>query len=65
MKEIDAMLSDSSEDRNVKIEEMKEKVQQMLEEPYKEFEDEYSKNILSLSAKDGLGKVYGQPRRLA
>ena len=59
MKEIDEMLAESSTERNTKIEEIREKVQKMLEEPYKEFEDEYSKNILNLSAKDGLGKVFG------
>lgn len=33
--------------------------------PYEAFEKDYKGSIHSLSAKEGLGKTYGQPRRLA
>jgi hypothetical protein len=34
-------------------------------EPEKEFTVDYKKCIDELSAKDGLGRVFGQPRRFA
>jgi len=34
-------------------------------DPEAEFTDAYKKSIEELSAKDGLGKTYGQPRRFA
>lgn len=34
-------------------------------EPEEEFNQEYKHSIEELSAKDGLGKTYGQPRRFA
>ena len=33
--------------------------------PQAEFNQNYKSNIEQLSAKDGLGKTYGQPRRFA
>jgi len=33
--------------------------------PQAEFTSQYKENIEQLSAKDGLGKKYGQPRRFA
>lgn len=35
----------------------------LLVDPEKEFTDQYKQSIEELSAKDGLGKTYGQPRR--
>jgi len=35
------------------------------EEPQIDFNQEYKHSIEELSAKDGLGKTYGQPRRFA
>jgi hypothetical protein len=37
----------------------------LLQEPEEEFIGEYKHSIEELSAKDGLGKTYGQPRRFA
>lgn len=34
-------------------------------EPTQDFTGKYKQSIDELSAKDGLGKVYGQPRRYA
>lgn len=36
-----------------------------MKDPEAEFTEEYKRSIEELSAKDGLGKVYGQPRRYA
>lgn len=36
-----------------------------MKEPYDKFEKDYKGSIHNLSAKEGLGKTYGQPRRLA
>jgi ElaB/YqjD/DUF883 family membrane-anchored ribosome-binding protein len=59
MKEIDEMLTESQDERNEKIKEIDERVQNLLTEPYQKFDSEYNQNIQNLSAKDGLGKTFG------
>jgi len=39
-------------------------MEQLKKDPTKEFMGEYSNSIQQLSAKEGLGKTFGQPRRL-
>lgn len=36
-----------------------------MKEPNEVFEKNYKGSIVNLSAKEGLGKTFGQPRRLA
>lgn len=36
----------------------------LKKDPTAEFQVEYSQSIQQLSAKEGLGKTFGQPRRL-
>jgi len=38
---------------------------QLQIDPQADFNAEYNSSIEELSAKDGLGKIYGQPRRFA
>jgi len=40
-------------------------MEKLMKEPYEKFEKDYKGSIHSLSAKEGLGKTFGQPRRLA
>ena len=40
-------------------------MEKLIKEPYEQFEKEYKTTINNLSAKEGLGKTFGQPRRLA
>ena len=40
-------------------------MKQLQVDPQVEFNDDYKHSIEELSAKDGLGKTYGQPRRFA
>jgi len=42
-----------------------EEMATLMKEPNENFEKDYQGSIHLLSAKEGLGKVYGQPRRLA
>ena len=41
------------------------KMEKLMKEPVEKFEKDYKGSIHNLSAKEGLGKTYGQPRRLA
>lgn len=36
-----------------------------MKEPYEAFEKNYKGSIVNLSAKEGLGKTFGMPRRVA
>lgn len=38
---------------------------ELIKDPTKHFHESYTSSIQQLSAKEGLGKTYGQPRRLA
>ena len=65
MQEIDEMISQSKKSRDAKMKELNAKMEKLMKEPYEKFEKDYKGSILNLSAKEGLGKTYGQPRRLA
>ena len=65
MDEINKMISTCKDQRLEKVKELEERMRELSEEPQAEFTDEYKRSIEELSAKDGLGKTYGQPRRFA
>ena len=65
MDEINQMITTCKEQRAEKVEELVKEMERLLIEPEDEFTSEYKNSIEELSAKDGLGKVYGQPRRFA
>ena len=65
MDEINQMISTCKENRQQKVEELATEMERLLQEPEEEFNGEYKNSIEELSAKDGLGKTYGQPRRFA
>ena len=65
MDEINQMITTCKESRLEKVQELVAEIERLLDEPEQEFNDDYKKSIEELSAKDGLGKTYGQPRRFA
>lgn len=65
MDEINEMITTCKGDRLTKVEELATEMDRLLVEPEEEFITGYKNSIEELSAKDGLGKTYGQPRRFA
>ena len=65
MDEINQMITTCKDTRLEKVQELVAEIERLLDEPEQEFNDDYKKSIEELSAKDGLGKTYGQPRRFA
>ena len=65
MKEINEMIAKTKEERDAKMKEVNAEMEKLMKEPYEQFEKDYKGSIHSLSAKEGLGKTFGQPRRLA
>ena len=65
MDEINEMITSCKGQRAEKVEELVKEMERLLVEPEDEFTSKYKSSIEELSAKDGLGKVYGQPRRFA
>ena len=65
MKEINEMRVKTREERDAKMKELNGEMEKLMKEPYEQFEKDYKGSIHSLSAKEGLGKTFGQPRRLA
>jgi hypothetical protein len=63
--EINAMITTCKDQRTEKVTELVEEMNKLQQEPQVEFNGEYKNSIEELSAKDGLGKTYGQPRRFA
>lgn len=64
MDEIDQLLTDSKDKKKAEIEGVLGDIETLKSDPTAEFQGEYSSSIQQLSAKEGLGKTYGQPRRL-
>lgn len=64
MDDIDKLLTDSKENKKEEIEKVLADIETLKTDPTAEFQGEYSSSIQQLSAKEGLGKTYGQPRRL-
>ena len=65
MQEINDMIIQSKKERETKEKEIHSRMEKLMKEPYEKFEKDYKGSIHNLSAKEGLGKTYGQPRRLA
>jgi hypothetical protein len=65
MDEINDMIVKCKETRLQKVEELVQEIERLKVEPDTEFIEAYKHSIEELSAKDGLGKTYGQPRRFA
>lgn len=65
MNEINEMITKAKEERLEKVNELATEIERLKVEPEAEFTEQYKNNIEELSAKDGLGKTYGQPRRFA
>lgn len=65
MDDIKKMIEDSKTTRIEKVKELVDEILRLKKDPDSEFTDAYKSSIEELSAKDGLGKTYGQPRRFA
>jgi hypothetical protein len=65
MAEINELVVKTKVERDARLKEIHAKMEKLMKEPYEKFEKDYKGSIHSLSAKEGLGKTYGQPRRLA
>ena len=63
MDEVNQMITDCKNKRLQKIEELMQDVEKLKLEPEAKFNDAYKHSFDELSAKDGLGKTNGQPRR--
>ena len=65
MKEINEMIEKCKTERDNKLKDVHSRTEKLMREPYDRFEKDYKGSIHNLSAKEGLGKTFGQPRRLA
>lgn len=65
MNEIDNMIKQAKQEREAKLKDIQTRMEKLMKEPLDKFEKDYKGSIQNLSAKEGLGKTYGQPRRLA
>lgn len=65
IEEINAMITTCKTQRSEKVKEILQQIEVLKVDPQAEFTAMYKQNIEQLSAKDGLGKTYGQPRRFA
>ena len=63
--EINEMVTTCKNQRLEKVTEIEEQMKQLQVDPQTNFNQEYKVAGEELSAKDGLGKIYGQPRRFA
>ena len=63
MDEVNQMITDCKNKRLQKTEELMQDVEKLKLEPEAKFNDAYKHSFDELSAKDGLGKTFGQPRR--
>jgi hypothetical protein len=59
MNEINQMVEACKLSRLVKVEELLDQMKKLATEPEQEFTGKYKNCIEELSAKDGLGKIYG------
>ncbi|KRX00539.1 hypothetical protein PPERSA_04560 [Pseudocohnilembus persalinus] len=65
LKEINQQLEDQKEKRKLRVQELEEYMNNKKIQLLQDFEKQYQVTIEELSAKDGTGKRYGRPRRLA
>ena len=64
MDEIDKLLAESKLKRKESMTTVEADIERLKKDPSAEFKGEYSNSISKLSAQMGLGKTFGQPRRL-
>lgn len=64
MDEIDKLFTESKLKRKETMVTVETDIERLKKDPSAEFKGAYSNSILQLSAKEGLGKTFGQPRRL-
>ena len=64
MDEIDKLLSESKLKRKESMKTVEADIERLKKDPSAEFKGAYSNSIQQLSAQMGLGKTFGQPRRL-
>ena len=64
MDDIDNLIIEAKETKKTEIEGVLGDIEALKTDPTAEFQVDYSTSIQQLSAKEGLGKTYGQPRRL-
>ena len=64
MDEIDNIITESKTKRAEETEKVVEDMNALKKDPTADFNVEYNTSIQQLSAKEGLGKTFGQPRRL-
>lgn len=64
MDEIDLLLVDAKGSKATEIQGVLDDMSALKQDPTAEFQQEYGASIQQLSAKEGLGKTFGQPRRL-
>ena len=65
MDEINETITKCKDSRMEEVGKLAERMERLLIDPEEDFVAEYKHSIEELSAKDGLGKTYGQPRRFA
>jgi golgin subfamily A member 4 len=65
MDEIDTLFNEMITKRSEQRTDITEQVSTLQKDPTAAFNLSYVESIHQLSAKDGLGKTFGQPRRLA
>jgi len=64
MDEIDMLLEETKIKRKENMVTVLADIEKLKKDPAAEFKGAYSSSLLQLSAKEGLGKTFGQPRRL-
>ena len=64
MDDIDKLLTESKLKRKEAMTTLETDMERLKKDPSAEFKGAYSNSIQQLSAKEGLGKTFGQPRRL-
>ena len=64
MDDIDKLIIESKDTKKGEIEQILSDMEQLKLDPSKDFMSEYGNSIQQLSAKEGLGKTFGQPRIL-
>ena len=65
MNEIKEQISQQQEKRKHKSKEVKEQSEKRSKELIEAFDKEYANHLEDLSAREGTGKKYGKPKRIA
>lgn len=65
LKEIESKVQQEMKERESRVDELKKIMNEKRAEATKAFEDTYVVALEDLAAKDGTGKKYGKPKRIA